>query len=642
MMKFFRKYNKHLLAVFMVLLMVVFVGGQALENMLTPRSNIAVAESHLGLIELAHQRHAQNITNILSSMGMNWRQPAGGATKPIELVDWILLTREAEKFNTQASPAAIQAFLGGAAGQQRIDSVARALRIKSEHILEAVGDLLSVQMAAGALASVTVPSTSVIRSVAQETLEKVTVNAVLLPAEAFVDPEAEFSTEKMEAQWSAFQDREPGPGLNFGYYVPPRLSVQYVRIDRDAIMNQVRIANLERKAQRYFEENRETDRAFARPAEEIKSPEEEGPDAEETSAESEEAKTEKSPFLGWDEAKEAAIEIVRRQHADEAAAKIANWLLQYDAEQWFDVQRERNGYKPAPERVATLDYYGRMLERVPAAIAYPEAVSVAQTEHFSEGESEGVPEIGKANYRPESGRWSSLADLAFRTQGVVPEIPLDAGGERADYLASFQTCPYALRDENENVYVFRVVDVNPAHPAESVDEVRDRVIDDLRLLQGLEVAKARAEGLRSCSPEVTIQEAFESDAELVELKSMGLGVGFFESPPVTRYTLMEAATGQRNPNRRVGFEIGEIPSEIIDQWFELEDAWERTAVYELQDRATIIVAEWVETEPAREDQFQQQRERIFELLTDRRQRESLADWFDPDQIRIRNGFELIN
>ena len=58
MLKFFRRHNKKLLAVFMALLMIVFIGGSALESLLTPQSDWVVAESSLGSIGMADQRRA--------------------------------------------------------------------------------------------------------------------------------------------------------------------------------------------------------------------------------------------------------------------------------------------------------------------------------------------------------------------------------------------------------------------------------------------------------------------------------------------------------------------------------------------------------------------------------------------------------
>src|SRR5437867_4375284 len=99
MMKFFRKYNKQLLAVFMALLMIVFIGGSALQSLLQPSANHPVAKSKYGEVMLKDQQHASETTGLLETVGFPWQHPAG-AEKPIELVDWILLQREAQALGT--------------------------------------------------------------------------------------------------------------------------------------------------------------------------------------------------------------------------------------------------------------------------------------------------------------------------------------------------------------------------------------------------------------------------------------------------------------------------------------------------------------------------------------------------------------
>ena len=61
MMKFFRKHNKKLLAVFMTLLMIVFVGGSALQGLLTPRANRVVANSKYGPISFIDQEAVRGL-----------------------------------------------------------------------------------------------------------------------------------------------------------------------------------------------------------------------------------------------------------------------------------------------------------------------------------------------------------------------------------------------------------------------------------------------------------------------------------------------------------------------------------------------------------------------------------------------------
>ncbi len=622
MMKFFRKYNKALLAVFMALLMIVFVGGQALESLLAPQRDPVIAESALGPIKVSDRRVADATTKMIAASSFNWKTPFGG--EPIDIIDWILLTREAERYQTAVSPAAARVILGGEEGARRFRQLARQLRVKYEHVMAAVSEYLSVRGTASLVLSAAVPSEAEVRYAARMVLDKVKVGAVVLPAEAFKEDGYEPTDAEIEAQWSEYKDDERGYGLNFGYFVPVRVAVQYIKVDRDAISESIGVANIEKKAKHYFDEHRSSDPEFLRIG-----------GGEEDSA-----------YLDWEEAKDAAIRIVRREQADDAAANIANWLLQYDAEKWVGAEfvelekGEYTGYRQPPEKVAELGYYEGILENMPKTIAYRDAVTVVKTDFFGQDEASKVPEIGRATYRPQSGySWRTLRDLAFRSEAVVDRIPRDAEVDRAEYTSLFQTSPYVLKDSTGNLYVFRVVDSKPKHIAESVAEVREQVVEDLKLAKGMAIALARAEGLRSCSPDVSLQEAFESDAELMGME--GSGVGFAESSPVARYTTSEITSGQRNPTKYVGIGIGAVPSEIVDKWFQLEGGWERTAVYELKDRAAVMVVEWTESQPARIDQFEQQREQLATQMKTARQAQAISDWFKPDNIRARNQFKVV-
>ena len=109
MMKFFRKHNKKLLAIFMVGLMIVFIGGSALQGLLTPQTNPVVANSNYGPVTLLDQKSANDQTNLLEMMGLDWRRPVPGGTKALETVDWIMLRREAKALGAEVTPAAVRA-----------------------------------------------------------------------------------------------------------------------------------------------------------------------------------------------------------------------------------------------------------------------------------------------------------------------------------------------------------------------------------------------------------------------------------------------------------------------------------------------------------------------------------------------------
>jgi hypothetical protein len=631
MMKFFRKHNKKLLAIFMSLLMLVFLGGSALDNLLRPSGDRVVAHSAVGDIGYLDQRAAEGTTTILSTLNLNWQRPFG-MTEPLEHIDWVILTREAKRLGMASSPATVRSTFSG---DFDVNELSRALKVKPEHIWQALAEYTSVQQTALAVGGATAPSEAEVLTSAKKALAKVKIQTALIHATAFVDETAEFSGAQINAQFSAHREKEPGGGLAFGYYVPPAIKVQYIRIDRNAIADRVRVSadTLDKRAKTFFEERLEHDPAFKRPAEKALTAA--GPTGE--------GAFEGPPqdqYLTWAEAKEFALGVVRKQQADEAAARIATWLIEYAGEPWVGQESGKEGYKKVPAHAATPEYYEGI--EVPVAIAYPEAVTVGVTAFFSADKADEVPLLGKAQFRADAGTRQSLNTLAFRTQSIVPTIPNDRTVNPSDFLATFQTCRYPLTDADGHVYVFRVIDGRLGHIAESVDEVRDRVIADLRLQGAYERALARAESLRSCASSTGLGEAYESDAELAALKNTprGAGSGYFEPPPFSRATRGQVARGRETQTVSIGGGVGSVPAEVVAQCFALAAAEDKTAVIELRDRPCAMVVVLVEAEPGYVDEFQGMRVSLVEQMSRLRAQDAIADWLNPEQIRARNAFKL--
>jgi hypothetical protein len=61
----------------------------------------------------------------------------------------------------------------------------------------------------------------------------------------------------------------------------------------------------------------------------------------------------------------------------------------------------------------------------------------------------------------------------------------------------------------------------------------------------------------------------------------------------------------------------------------------------LPDRAAVILVEWMETQPGREDEYEEKKTRLVAQLTQQRTQDALRDWLDPEQIQARNGFTLL-
>jgi len=635
MMKFFRKYNKEMLAVFMVALMIVFIGGSALNSLLTPDTNYTVAKSKYGDITFKDQQVAKNQAELLGALRLDWRRPLGVGNEALESIDWILLNREANLLGVGTTEAAVKAENRPTA--EEITQVARVLKVRPADIREALAQYRSVTSTALSVAGAAVPSEAELKSTVRDVLETVKVNAVLLRAKAFVDQDATLSDDELKEHLAKYREREPGEGLNFGYFVPPMMKVQYARIDRNAIAGGIGVANIEKKARAFFEENRTKDPAFRRRADQMpKDPAEAGlivgPPG-----------SAPSPYMDWEEAESVAVELVRKKSADEAAERVANWLIQQSSELWLEADRGKDGYKVVPEKGGTPGYYDELISRLPSTMNFPGAVTVATTDSFPLKDASKVKEIGSAAFRPERGTVQSFGSIVARTQAMIPEIPKAEGTNPADYLATFQTSSLPLSESaTGNHFVFRVIEAKPGHPAETVDDVRDRLVADVRQLRAYEAAKAHAESLLGCAATGTLKEGFEADAELAAMKATpdGADSGFFEPEPFARKASNEATGGRTSRGVYAGA-VGLLPHEVVDGCFAMQDGKDKLKMFELKDRASVMVVEFVSIQPPVEDAFNELRETLRLQIADARLRSALSAWLDPDQIRARAGMDFV-
>jgi len=640
LMKVFRKYNKQLLAFFMALLMIVFIGGSALQGMLTAKPNPQIAKSNFGPIMAVDQQNALAETNLLESIGQRWKQPLLNDSTPLEPVDWILLTREAGKMGIVVDEAAVETAPGFESQMSQIRMVAHQLRVKPDLIIAGLAKLQAIQRTALAVAGSSVPSEAEIITAARDALETVTVRAVLVPAEAFANSTAEFTPEELAAQFSACREREKGQGLDFGYYRQPSIKVQYMQINRDALAASIGVPNLETKAKKYYEERRATDPAYRRSAEELNAPD---PAAQGLIVGPPGPKPEL--WVDWNKGKDIAIAALRKQSADEFVQRIVDWVVPFAAEAWVDAPRRDSGYKTPPQDVTSIDYYDRLVERLPNTLKYPGVVTVHVTNFITQEEASKVPDIGAAVAKGDQSLVArNFGGLAFRNEAIVPKVPEEKSADSADFLSMYQTSPHPLSDyRTGNVYVFRVVEAKPGGPPASVDEVRGTVISDLRLKRGFEAAKKRAESFLSCSGSDTLRAAYEADTDLAAFRESADGskTGYFEPPPFSRVPRGQEAKGRPQAGVFVGGGLGLLPNDIVDSCFALADALQKTKVMELPARAALLVVQWVETTPAGEGDFNGMRTQLTTQITDSRWREFVNDWLDPKRIRARTGFDLI-
>jgi hypothetical protein len=640
MNKFLRKHNKTILAVAMTLLLIVWLGGSALQSMFAPdTAKRQIAATAIGEIVERDQLLANFETDLLQNLGIPWSTPwldptVRVSTEPLGIIEWILLTREAERDGIVPRQIEVERLLDRLGiPVELIYNLAKRRDVRVDSIYAAVGKFIAVEKLARLTVGTLGRSEAAVRVMARDELEKVKVNLVALKAPDFVTGDAAISEADIRAQFEKYRDVEPGQGVNFGYFLPARVQVEYFRIDLAKIADNVRVpdSTLQKRAASYWRANRESPEFFRPPVAE----DAEGP-----------VEPMSTYFENFDEARDAALKVVRKQAAQKEIGRVADWLVQELSEPWFD-RPEEDGYPTAPEAVVEEGYYQAILERMPESSKYGGAVTIGKTEYFTKDEAARVPGIGQARLSNPSVGIQQFSNLAFHVQGVEP-MPEARSSATSLFLTVNQSCVFPLTDSSGNMYVYRVVGVKPPGPAESIDVVRHRIIDDLKLAAAYNAASESARRLLESISMDGLQAAFNADDELQMIiddptkpAMIGQRSGYYSPPPFGR--IRPYFAGRDNE----GFKqfitgVGQVDESFIEACFDLENAKSdpRTGIVKLDALATIAVVEWVERLPIREDEYAAQRLRIVNAAYRTVLVRAVSEWLDPQRIRERNGFEL--
>jgi hypothetical protein len=436
--------------------------------------------------------------------------------------------------------------------------------------------------------------------------------------------------------------------------------VQYVKVDIDKIADALRISEetLNAEARELWEKDKER-REFRRPepteddadaaaseedgaegeasdeADEPAEDEAAGDDAVSDDAATSEDEAESEPsvyFETFEEARDAARLMVRRERAQRAADRIVEWLTGQLRENWYGATQRTDSYKDAPAVMTSADYLPALVSRIPERYSYPEAVSVVTTGFFSQREAREVAEIGSAF----GEGFRQIRDLAFMVQGLVV-IPDDAQVDRSRFLSVYQPSSYVLEDASGARYVWRVVETRGEKVPDSPAEVQKYVEADARTLRGYRAAQAAAGELLEKARQEGLKPAFDASEALKD--HVVEGVAFRRPEPFARQMRFNVTTGRYGRTNITIPQVATVSADVVDKVFALENVAPPVDSFELEDQSMVVVIEWVETLPAREDDFAELRDQASMTL-DFLNRQVMAEWLSPRNIRARNGVEM--
>ncbi len=697
MIKFMRKHNKKLLAIFASGLLVVWLGSSALQEMFRPDTGEEAAGQAFGQefsgqeLSQAHVR-----TEVLSSMGVFWNQPWGGGVyrlpiKPIDRLTWFLLDLEARRSGIEVPEREVQRFLmGSGIPGKRLEMIRDRRGISIARIMGTLADHIRIgrlgQLAAAAV-TVSMPE---LEHFVRDTQEKVTVRMAVLRASDFADTSGDPDPARLEKQFYEFRERLPGEGdQGYGYKWPDRVRVEYLVADVDKIEASLKIPRDE--VRDYWSKHRKdytkqvplasapATQPRTQPTTVASRPEMTSQPATTSQATASAPTTSTRPVTKtvvktFAEAYEDVLTEMRKDRAPTVAERLVRQAAERLFEPWYDLlPNEETGYKTPPVGVDAPDYLTAVAADVCARNDLPvEALRVVKPARWltraDAAELEGIGQAVVAGRTTDADMPSEFSELAFRVQGLY--TPSERGS-RDQGLATYQTFNTPLRDtkdgEFHNYYLFRVVAAEAEHVPKAIDEIKDTLRKDVIERAGYQRAGASAKKLLAAARAKGIDAAVKADAALA--KRLG-EEGVIEPEPFARKrslgqvaiqfglplaTLSPIEELDLTEERKIG--AFPVPMEVvierlkpevkklIDTCFGLAakstaktKPARSVALVEMPRCKQWIVVEFVRIDRVQATDYVKNVQQIMQLIESDRILSLMRTWYDPEQVKQRTAY----
>ncbi len=640
MMKFFRKYNKHMLAVFMALLLIVWLADDAIRRILQPDdSSFKVASVYGREIRQRDMLPVFNATSILDSLYpyVIWRMPwyasmrdldvtPGAVTfnrEPLNEMEWYMLVAEARRQGIPAPPGEIERIKAELPDPERaLDFVRERHHVGLADIDAALADYVRVLEAARRAAGGVIVTEPEIYEQVKQVAEKVRVEFVLLPASSFVDEKAPLDEEEMKTFLQQYKDTPANgdPDTGYGYQLPAAVQCEYVKIDVDEIARNVAVPADD--PWNYWK---------AHPSEFQHKP---------TTAQATQPGF-KPTTMPFSEARQQVIAKLQKDRAKQEALKLGSELLNRLTAAWGSPPVGENGYAKAPAEMRDDQYLSKQIDALRRP-PYGTALRYFRTNWVSQQDASREPGIGQATLIG-SKPPVSFAQAVMQVEGLVATKPAASQPGSENYVSLYQPGPSLLSDPQGNVYVYRLVNFRTATAPAGLEEVRQQVEKDLRESKGYKAALEAARRLEQQAGEQGLMAAFNADAGLAQ--KLGPINGKVQTPPpFARMQFLDM--GPYGGARTFPASVPGIGSDerFIRECFRLGAAAaasapttrsQRLALVEMKRQKCVVVVEWKENLPIRQDEYDQVRAKVLDMLRSTNVGNFVRDYYNADQIKRR-------
>ncbi len=668
MMQWLRRNTKQIMVVVVLLAMFSFVGAQGLYALLAPNPLNDVAFKAFGReYTRGDLQEAQIAGNILDNMGFGWKPTNDRDFSPQH---WFLLIEEARRAGLQPSSATIEEMMsladetwaeagGRAAWRKRVDAPLPQVR-------SAIGlKVIESQNASRVLVSAA-PSEPEVRKYVRDTQDKITIKTAVFDAANWVNEDETFSEEQMQAHFDKYRDVYPDESEDgFGYKFPRRVTIQYVIADPMAIAEGIEIS--QEAAIDYWKRNKSkyTKRV---PVDTM------GPVDSETPPEM------KQVTMKFSEARDGVQRELKQQKAlglarralDELSAKMGRAWLQQSVD-------EETGFRTMPAGGDSID----AMEQAKADIEAKHGITLryGTLELVTAEQIANNPSLGQARLPGEGDVPMTIAELAFRVPGFFKP---EAKDETSARLQLFQTPNSTLvvrtpdpkggfeivdgriaqKMIDGRFITFRVIDAREESAPESLNEVREDVLADLRLQSAYERMNDDARKFAAVAQKIGADRALAMFDELRTER----GIFKLDTPKAFARRTPQQLTAEQ-------LEAGESPllpasvnnvgrsEKFIDECFamttegwspepinvdsekvaqaaaESADADPKVQLIDLPKQKIRVVVDLQNYQPVDVVAYEtQHRQNAFNTLRSQRMAVLRSQWFDPQNITARCNY----
>jgi len=683
MIKFMRKHNKKLLAIFASGLLVVWLGSTALQEMFRPDTGSKTAGHAFGAeVTRDDVRMALSRIDVLGSLRVFWDRPWGGGMynlpiKPVDQFTWFLLDLEARRSGIDVPDKEVERFIKASRIHGKwLENIRDQKGISIDRIMACIADYVRIGKVGQLATSAVKVSTPEVMHFIRDTSEKVSVKMALLRASDFADADAKPDAAALEKHFYQYRELLPGEGEHgYGYKWPDRIRVEYLVADVDAIESAMKISHDD--AREYWSKNRKNYTkevpvaGTSHPSTAPKPTTTSRPATASHPTTSTKPAT-KTVVKSFPEALEQVVADMKAQRAPDTADKIIRMASIRLIELWFDATTdEETGYKIAPPGVDAPDY----LEKIAAKVCEsnelpPEVLRVVKPGRWLTRKDaaalEGIGQAVVVGQPADEDAAVEFAKLAFRVQNLYTPPERGSGGRG---LALYQTLNASLRDTKagrpHNYYLFRVVAAEPTHVPQTTDGIKDKLRLDVVELAGYQRAGASAKKLLAAARSKGVEAAVKADAALhkrlgesglakpepfARKRNIGQFAMQFDLPLTVVMPIEELGVTEE---RKLGY----FPMPLVAERFEPEvEAFietcfglapapgaasqpaQRVTLVEMPRSKQWVIVEFLKIDRVPQTDFMKIRSQGQEMLQAYRTIKFLQTWYDPEQVKTRTSY----